>query len=235
MFFFFHLITGLIIGFLIGDLLHDRRWLLPCAVGAVLPDIIDKPLGHILFSATIGYGRIYAHTLLACVVVAAAGLFVWQYKKNPVVLAVATGIFSHQLLDLMWREPVNWYYPFLGPFRWNLPPDNIVSLVFAELNNPSEVALAMILGIGIVLFWHADRLNAQITHHRTMIRGMMGAGALLLCVLSGGIMAQGIVRGSLPYLGWAMPEEYFLGGIVIALAALMVWRTRAHKKNGEGT
>ena len=34
------------------------------AFGAVLPDLIDKPIGSILFTDYYGTGRIYAHTLL---------------------------------------------------------------------------------------------------------------------------------------------------------------------------
>jgi len=34
------------------------------ALGSMLPDIIDKPLGHIFLASSLGYGRIYSHTLL---------------------------------------------------------------------------------------------------------------------------------------------------------------------------
>ncbi|MDD1679205.1 MAG: hypothetical protein LUO93_08520 [Methanomicrobiales archaeon] len=45
MFFFFYLLIGFLTGLLIGDLFRDYRWVIPCAVGAVLPDLLDKPPG----------------------------------------------------------------------------------------------------------------------------------------------------------------------------------------------
>ena len=33
-------------------------------IGALLPDLIDKPLGRVIFASTIANGRIIGHTLL---------------------------------------------------------------------------------------------------------------------------------------------------------------------------
>ena len=74
MYFFFHLITGIILGLLISDFLKDQRWFIPCAIGAVLPDLIGKPIGYLLFPTTIGFGRIYSHTLLITILIMIYGI-----------------------------------------------------------------------------------------------------------------------------------------------------------------
>ena len=111
MYFFFHLITGIILGLLISDFFKDHRWLIPCAIGAVLPDLIDKPIGYLLFPTTIGYGRIYSHTLIAAILVLAAGLVLWKIKKDPGLTAVGVGILSHQVLDVMCCNPKTGFFP----------------------------------------------------------------------------------------------------------------------------
>lgn len=94
-YFFFHLFIGILLGFLISDFFNNRRWLIPCAAGAILPDLIDKPVGYIIFPNTIGPGRICSHALLVALLVLAIGLVIWKVKKNPVVVAVGVGILLH--------------------------------------------------------------------------------------------------------------------------------------------
>jgi hypothetical protein len=226
MYFFFHLFAGIIIGLFVGELLHDRRWAIPCAIGAVLPDLIDKPVGHILFRDAIGYGRIYAHTLLFCFVIMVLGLVILKYKKNPVVLALSLGILSHQVLDLMWLEPVNWLYPYIGSFEGHLPSDYWYSLFSGEISNPLEVILALVFLVGIILFLNIHRITGAIAQHKKIISGMLFASSLLLLAASGIILGYGLVKKSLPYLGWTRPEEYFFGGIVIAGASYLLWRNK---------
>lgn len=233
MYFFFHLFTGFILGLLLGEIFHDRRWAVPCAIGAVLPDLIDKPIGHILFADAIGYGRIYTHTLLFCFALMVIGLVIAKYKKTPVVPALAVGILSHQILDLMWLEPINWLYPVMGPFRGHLPSDYWYSLLSGEMSNPVEVILAIVLGIGIILSFNSLRVKQGIAHHPKIIPWVLFAGALLLLAVSGSIFGYGLVRQSLPYLGWTRPEEYLIGGMVIALASYLVWRMQAELKSRE--
>ena len=69
--------VGLVVGAIIAGLLIARR---PDVLGkvdfrivavlAMLPDIIDKPLGHFVLGETLNNGRIYAHTLVFLVLVA---------------------------------------------------------------------------------------------------------------------------------------------------------------------
>ncbi|MHB8163108.1 MAG: metal-dependent hydrolase [Methanoregula sp.] len=232
MYFFFHLLTGLIFGFLISDLLDDRRWLIPCTVGAILPDLIDKPIGYLLFPTTIGYGRIYSHTLLAAILVMACGLVIWQLKKDPGVMGVGVGIFSHQILDQMWLQPQNWYYPLLGPFKGVGNNDYFFFMLVQELKNPFELVLALILGAGALLFFYRQEIINVINRNRPFIFLAAKVCALLLCILSGIIIGWGISQHSLSEIGWNKPGELITGGMVIALSAGLVWRwqTRISKE-----
>jgi membrane-bound metal-dependent hydrolase YbcI (DUF457 family) len=232
MYFFFHLFTGIVLGLVIGDLLHDRRWVIPCAFGAVLPDLIDKPVGQIIFATSIGYGRIYGHTLLFFLLVLVAGLVVWNHRKTPAVCGIAVGILSHQLLDQMWREQANWLYPLLGPFQGHLSPDYINVLILDELHNPSEAVLAILIGLCALLYVKYRQEILGNTKSRAILKGSLLFGALILFILGGIVLGRGMVGQTLPYTSWSEPVEYLMGGIVLELAACAAWRL--HGQIGDG-
>lgn len=170
MYFFFHLFTGIIVGLLIGDFFHDNRWVLPCTFGAILPDLIDKPLGHLMYAESIGYGRIYGHCLFFFLLVLFIGLLLWRIRNSPFFLAMAVGILSHQVLDLMWHEPVNWFFPLLGPFKGHLPQDYLLVLMVQELTNPFEILIAIIIGLCILLYAKRDFIISKKIPAKTFFR-----------------------------------------------------------------
>ncbi len=79
-------------------------------LGAILPDLIDKPLGIALGLET----RIWAHTFLFLFVLLALslgpGLRTFRF--------VGFGVATHLLLDQMWRQPDIVLYPAYG---WMFP------------------------------------------------------------------------------------------------------------------
>lgn len=89
------------------------------AVGALLPDLIDKPIGMIIFASTFSSGRIIAHTLLFSSSLFLAGLYLYK-KKSDInksgikVLSLASGSFFHLLEDHMWASPRTLLWPLLG-------------------------------------------------------------------------------------------------------------------------
>ncbi|MGI9610735.1 MAG: metal-dependent hydrolase [Acidimicrobiia bacterium] len=85
------------------------------ALGAVLPDLIDKPIGSILFTDYFGTGRIYAHTLLFAVVVL-FGVMVLTRRGSSARkrwMALPIGVFFHLLLDMPLDAGTLWW-PTLG-------------------------------------------------------------------------------------------------------------------------
>lgn len=85
----------------------DIRFLL---VGSLLPDIIDKPLGLLHF----GSGRSIGHTLLFLLIFTFIGLFLYFTHKWKRMLVLAGGIFTHLILDSMWRNPNMLIWPLRG-------------------------------------------------------------------------------------------------------------------------
>lgn len=75
-------------------------------VGALLPDVIDGPLGHLGF----------AHTLLAPVAALflVMGATVGRRRLRRRLLAVPIGWFFHLLLDPVWSETAVFWWPAQG-------------------------------------------------------------------------------------------------------------------------
>ncbi|AFV22737.1 hypothetical protein Mpsy_0526 [Methanolobus psychrophilus R15] len=91
---------------------HINYWYV--IAGSMLPDIIDKTVGMILFADTFANGRIFAHALLFVVVLGAAGYYFYTRKGDSRVLTLAGASLIHQLLDSMWKTPVTFLWPLLG-------------------------------------------------------------------------------------------------------------------------
>lgn len=224
MYFFFHLFTGIVLGFLCSELFHDRRWLIPCSIGAILPDLIDKPLGYLVLSSSIGYGRIFTHTLALALLIVAAGIAYWGFRRDPGLVALGIGILSHQALDLMWRQPVNWYYPFRGPFSGAHTEDFFWVKFLEELNNPFEVILGVMVLILVLAVLFRSRISPVLKERRAVISLIMTFSALVFGSLAGILIGWGIGGHTLREVGWGKPEELILGGLVIAAASLFFWR-----------
>ena len=145
-----HLLLGLVLGLVLASFLGDRRLIGFAALGAVLPDLIDKPVGHILLAESLGSGRIFAHGLLFLTLLLAAGVVLKQRRQSFALLAVAAGALSHQVIDTMWTMPVTWYFPLLGPYQpYNLP-DYFGNAILAEASSLSEwIFLAASAGIAL--------------------------------------------------------------------------------------
>ncbi|TAJ45303.1 metal-dependent hydrolase [Methanofollis fontis] len=223
-----HLIAGIVIGIIIARACGDRRAIPACALGALIPDIVDKPLGHIFLAESLGYGRIYLHTLLFLVIVLAIGALIFWRSRNVLVLAAGAGIASHQVLDAMWREPTNWYYPFLGPFSGSGDTTSFMDLVISEISAPSEWLLLVATAIFcLFLFYRGE----SIIGGRALERILPPLGILLILV---GIWTAGagVLDITAPLTGWESAEDNILCGAVIALSgcAALFFRT-----NGSGT
>ena len=75
----------------------DLRVLL---VGALLPDLIDKPVGRLVFG-TFGC-RLICHSLLFLVAIACAGLYLYTSRRRNWLLVLGFGILMHLVLDGTW-------------------------------------------------------------------------------------------------------------------------------------
>jgi hypothetical protein len=119
----------------------------------VLPDLVDKVLGRIIFSSSVDNGRIFFHSLGIVLLFLIAGLMVWYYYHSFSFLVVGFGIFLHQIVDMMWRSPLSWYYPLLGPYPVDYSPDYFMRAIMAELTSVSEwLFFIAIVGVTFVLY-----------------------------------------------------------------------------------
>jgi hypothetical protein len=236
MYFFFHLFVGIILGFLLADLLHDGRWLIPCAIGAVLPDLIDKPVGYLLLQFYFGYGRILFHTLLVFAIILAAGIVLWRYRGSPLLLALAAGILLHQVLDAMWNEAEGWLFPLLGtPLLWHIyPRRNLFILLRDNLLNPTEWLMAGLILTGLVLWVQRERVRAMAQEHGRSLGIALSIGGILLWMVSGIVLSYGLVRKLLSPFGRFWYSQLLILSFVSALLGLLLWRWGARLRSHQG-
>jgi inner membrane protein len=90
----------------------DYRLLL---VGSMLPDLIDKPLGHIFFVDFFdNQGRLFAHSLLFLIIMVLIGLYLHHRWKQQWLLILSFGTAMHLLTDEIWLNPHTIFWPVLG-------------------------------------------------------------------------------------------------------------------------
>lgn len=193
-----HLLIGITLGIVLLYITHDCRAIIYCALGSLLPDLIDKPLGHIVFFS-LGNGRIFFHSLTVCVIVAILGVILFLWRRHPGLLFIAAGMLSHQLADAMWAMPRSWYWPFLGWFHPKYNPNYFHNMFGLEFSSPSEL---LVIAAGGVLF--LCLLQAWRTGNGRFFRGVtVLVGCLLLVtgvlVISG--ISESLLPGALVYSG----------------------------------
>ncbi|MHC1757876.1 MAG: metal-dependent hydrolase [Methanosarcina sp.] len=96
----------------------DPRYL---AIGAILPDLIDKPIGEVIFASTFASGRIIGHTLLFSLLLFLIGLYMYEKRRDIRGLSLTSGSFLHLFEDQMGLDPQTFFWPLLG---WSFPRDS---------------------------------------------------------------------------------------------------------------
>lgn len=106
-------ITLLLVRWIFRDPRMDLRWVL---LGSILPDLIDKPIGAVLFHDTFGTHRVFAHTILLPVVAMFATVIVTRRSTTArkAAIAVVIGWFFHLVLDAAWLSPEGFLWPLFG-------------------------------------------------------------------------------------------------------------------------
>jgi membrane-bound metal-dependent hydrolase YbcI (DUF457 family) len=130
-----HLFTGLITGLVLYKLTGQRLIIFICGLGALLPDIIDKPLGHIILQGTLDNGRLFAHGLLLLGLITVVALMYFRSKRSYLLLALALGILLHQLADSMFFDNVAWFWPAFGPYVPEHFPDYFGRSIIIEITS----------------------------------------------------------------------------------------------------
>jgi inner membrane protein len=122
-----------------------------CVIGSLLPDIIDKPLGHFLLPGFFGYnGRIMAHTLVFLLLVLSVGLSLYPRRLGVLVLILAYGDGMHLVLDQMWQTPQTLLWPLLG---WSFPSTTEypwLGTMWNEYFHDPSAYVPELIGLGIL-------------------------------------------------------------------------------------
>jgi len=156
-----HLIIGLIIGFMLYEFFHARTIIIFCAIGSILPDLVDKVLGRIIFSSSLDNGRIFFHSLSIVLLFMITGLIIWHYYRSFSFIVVGFGVLLHQLVDMMWKSPVSWYYPVFGPFPADITQDYFQQAITAELTSVTEwIFFTAIVVVAIVIYRNQTLKNS---------------------------------------------------------------------------
>jgi len=77
------------------------------AIGALLPDLIDKPLNIVGITSS---GRTISHTLIAGMIVFSLAYLLTKNKK--ITISLTLGYYLHLIEDLPFLVP--WFYPFVS-------------------------------------------------------------------------------------------------------------------------
>ncbi len=100
-------------------------------LGAVLPDLLDKPVGELILPSAFHSGKIFGHTLLVSVCLLAVGGALYHSRRKTGVLSLGIGTTSHLLGDAMWKTTATLLWPLLGWFR----PEEVTGSWFARMLN----------------------------------------------------------------------------------------------------
>ena len=121
-------------------------------LGAILPDLIDKPLGRIFFEDTFQTSRLFAHTLLFVVVTLLAVQLILRGDSARRWFILPIACLLHLVLDGLWGDPVTLFWPLFGT---TFPPHPVESYWLEVLRRPLEHPLVMvqeIFGLSVLLY-----------------------------------------------------------------------------------
>ena len=123
-------------------------------IGALLPDIIDKPLGQLILRDNISNGRIFAHTLLFFIITALLGLYIYTKHRQLWLLVIAFGVLTHLIFDAMWETPRTLFWPLFGLAFPKEELSGWVSETFLGLVKNPAVFIPEFIG-ALILIWFA--------------------------------------------------------------------------------
>ena len=136
----------------------DRMDLRMLVLGAVLPDLVDTPIG-LIFYDSLGGVRLATHgLLLASIVMVGVVLSTRRGRPRKMWMPLAIGLLLHLLLDAMWLDPETLWWPFLGWSFTAAGPATAAEYV-REIATDWRTWTTEILGLAyLVYLWRAARM-----------------------------------------------------------------------------
>jgi inner membrane protein len=159
---FWHLgVTAAIVYATLGRRRIDYRVVL---LGALLPDLIDIPLGRFVFREH-GSQQLYGHTLLLLVVLSLVVMLFMRGETARRWFVLPMAALIHLGLDAMWNQPITFYWPLFGTAF----PRGTLGSWSAWLTQPSQI-IKELVGLGLLAYlWIGHDLQDR-THRREFLR-----------------------------------------------------------------
>lgn len=103
----------------------DRMDLRLLIVGALLPDLVDKPIAFVTYTDWSSV-RLIGHSLLfASLIMVTVLLSTRRGRPRKKWMPLAIGVLLHLVLDFMWTDPQTLWWPLLG---WGFTPIDASSI-----------------------------------------------------------------------------------------------------------
>jgi hypothetical protein len=209
-----HLFIGSVIGLVAFRYMKDGRVVVLTMIGSVLPDLIDKPLGHIILNGSIDYGRIYAHSGLFLIVIVVLGMAYQRKTGSWIMAGLALGVLSHLALDSMWELPVTLFYPLLGDFGLHHFPNYFAESLDKELGSLYEWLFGASV-LATLLYTYSDKLHVAGPKATAKIPIVTRSLALAMVAVGAFSIACAISSSFNPLAGESDAEQ----NLIIGLAA----------------
>jgi inner membrane protein len=151
----------------------DRMDLRFLALGAILPDLVDTPVG-LTFYDTLGGVRLVGHSLLAAgLVMVAVVLRTRRGRPRKRWMPLAIGMLMHLLLDAMWQDAATLWWPFLGWSFTQAGPATAADHVLSVLGDWRVWALEAVGAVYLVSLAHRAGLGKPAARSRFMSTGVV--------------------------------------------------------------
>ncbi len=132
--------------------------------GSMLPDIIDKPLGHYFLAEYIGTGRAYAHTLLFLLLLVIGGVLLLKIRRSNQLLVLAGGTAAHITLDGMWANTRVLFWPLMGTSFVPVDLDSWARRIIEVLSSDAMVFIPEIIGFAVIAWLGVTILRQRKTY-----------------------------------------------------------------------
>lgn len=150
----------------------DLRFL---ALGAVLPDLLDLPIG-IMWWNTWHAPRLFSHGLVfGSVLMVAVLITTKRGTTRKRLMLVAVGVLLHLALDSMWQQPETLWWPFLGT-EFSSTGFDTYGQYLADLVRSPTLYVGELVGLTYLAFlWRRSELGISAARKRLLTSGTVSA------------------------------------------------------------
>lgn len=150
----------------------DLRFL---ALGAILPDVIDTPIGVAVWQ-TWQTPRLWSHSLAFGALLMTVVLLVTRRgRRRKQWMLVAVGVLMHLALDGMWSYPETLWWPFLGWTFFSTEFATFSSYAYSVLQDPLVWAGEAVGLVYLVVLWRRSDLSDATAREVLLTTGRVSA------------------------------------------------------------